>query len=729
MPARSVFIKINNLTEFGLTKIKEQLDGGEWSNGKHPPDKIAPKTQIYFESESNGIMTGTEGYVKYRIEDGTNSEFYFHWNNPYASNVIGNHYNTFHESINDKYAIWHTGNDNDQNEILDLFIDISKDVVVPNFLPSTCGFKFDNSWSDFGYPIPSLHDIPIIGDVKFGDASNGLCGGMVYAVRDYYEAKVQIPQTRMVPNNADDPLTKYIIDRLLASLDVNDITMYIKLMNPAYADTDDGALHQLGQQGRAYVTIKEEWPMIKNDIDRGHPCPIGLIRIKSTLPWDVGHNHQVMVYGYKMSGSNVLLRVYDPNASQNDGLAINLSLGSAGEPVKAIYNRNDGQPIYAIFRTNYEARDFFPRILSPATKNECNYSCSREPNHMDIFWIGADGKIYSSWWHMGDTWDNHMFQIPGNYPAPATGTKVTSCSREPNHMDLFWAGSDGKIYSSWWHMGDVWDNHVFQIPGNYPAPAAGTGVSVCSRMPNHIDIFWVGNDGKIYSSWWHTGDVWDNHVFQIPGNYPAPAAGTGISSCAREPNHIDIFWVGNDGKIYSSWWHTGDVWDNHVFQIPGSYPAPAAGTGVSSCSREPNHIDIFWVGSDGKIYSSWWHMNDTWNNHVFQIPGNYPIPSAGAGVSSCSREPNHIDIFWVGSDGKIYSSWWHAGDVWDNHVFQIPGNYPAPISEPGITSCAREPDHIDLFWACSDGKIYSSWWHMGGAWDNHLFKIPGNYLV
>ncbi|SDD27446.1 aegerolysin family protein [Niabella drilacis] len=367
MAARSVKIKLHNLTGFRLTKLEEGLDHGEWTG--HVPEIIEPNSMVEFGSESGGdipvlgsIGTGTEGHIKYKIEDGKNTECYFHWNNPFSSSAIGDHFNIFHEFINEGYAIYHTGDDNSHDEIVDLYIDISKEVTVPRFLPSTHGFRFANHWADFGYQIPALQDIPLIGDIKFGDASNGLCGGMVNAVRDYYEANYPIPQIQTVPNNPNDPLTKYIIDRLLASFDLRDVTMYLKLMSPAYADTDEGLLHQAGQQGRAYITIKEEWPMIKNDIDNGHPSPIGLIRIKSLNPGDLGHNHQVLVYGYKISGNNVVLRIYDPNYPARDNLEINLSLFSTAEPVKAVYNTNDGKPIYALFRTNYERRDGFPRF-------------------------------------------------------------------------------------------------------------------------------------------------------------------------------------------------------------------------------------------------------------------------------------------------------------------------------------------------------------------------------
>jgi hypothetical protein len=130
MPARSVSININNLTDFSLTKIDEGLDHGAWTNDNPPPQTVAPHTRIYFEGESDGFATGTEGHVKYRIEDGQSSEFDFDWDNAYSSNVIGQHYNIFHEFINDKYAIWHVGDDHDQNESIELYVDISRGIVV-----------------------------------------------------------------------------------------------------------------------------------------------------------------------------------------------------------------------------------------------------------------------------------------------------------------------------------------------------------------------------------------------------------------------------------------------------------------------------------------------------------------------------------------------------------------------------------------------------------------------
>lgn len=57
--------------------------------------------------------------------------------------------------------------------------------AVPGFLPSASGIAFPNRFPRV--PVRRI-GIPGIVSVPIGDASNGLCGGMAFAVRDYFEA-------------------------------------------------------------------------------------------------------------------------------------------------------------------------------------------------------------------------------------------------------------------------------------------------------------------------------------------------------------------------------------------------------------------------------------------------------------------------------------------------------------------------------------------------------------
>lgn len=54
--------------------------------------------------------------------------------------------------------------------------------------------------------------------VPIGDASNGLCGGMAFAVRDYFEAGKPPPDDAEPPSEGG--LFDHIVDRLFDSFDL-----------------------------------------------------------------------------------------------------------------------------------------------------------------------------------------------------------------------------------------------------------------------------------------------------------------------------------------------------------------------------------------------------------------------------------------------------------------------------------------------------------------------------
>jgi len=135
------------------------------------------------------------------------------------------------------------------------------------------------------------------------------------------------------------------------------------------------------------------------------------------------------------------------------------------------------------------------------------------------------------------------------------------------------------------------------------------GISALARVPEHLDVFWVDGDGRVTSSWWHDGMPWSGK-FSIGGFFPA---GAHVASVSRMPDHLDLFVTGNDGRVYTSWWHEGQPWsgaaDNWA-SIGGFFPP---GAPVAAVSRAPDHLDLFITGNDGLVYSSWWHDGRPWS--------------------------------------------------------------------------------------------------------------------
>lgn len=211
--------------------------------------------------------------------------------------------------------------------------------AVPNFLPSLCGFQFPNVFPCV--PVRTIH-LPFSHSISIGDASGGLCGGMVHAVRDHYEAGLK-PLPGGDSPGPDSPLFTYLVDRLFDSFDIPyGIATYLKWM--LFRDED-----HLGVHGAARRAVESEWPDIRDDIDSGRLCPLGLVTVKSANPLDLKHNHQVLAYGYEVSNGAIAIRVYDPNRPGDDGAAIQI----VGDHIRPRISYPGGPNVRAFFRTKY----------------------------------------------------------------------------------------------------------------------------------------------------------------------------------------------------------------------------------------------------------------------------------------------------------------------------------------------------------------------------------------
>jgi hypothetical protein len=109
----------------------------------------------------------------------------------------------------------------------------------------------------------------------------------------------------------------------------------------------------LTPHGRTWRMVTQEWPKVRQEIDAGHPSPLGVVKVKSVNPFDLKHNHQVLAYGYDLVGSSLTLRLYDPNQPGRDDVTLSLSVASSTLPAAV----TAGLPgsVFAFFRVTYTA--------------------------------------------------------------------------------------------------------------------------------------------------------------------------------------------------------------------------------------------------------------------------------------------------------------------------------------------------------------------------------------
>jgi len=180
---------------------------------------------------------------------------------------------------------------------------------------------------------------------------------MVFAVRDFFEAQMPIVPDATQPAE-QSPLFNYIVSRLFDSFNIPDgILKYYTWMN---TPDDDTGLWIAIRHGVAWLTIEQEWPIIRATIDAGHPCPLGLVTVSGLDPHELGHNHQVMAYAYELDDANNLtIKVYDPNTPPPSGDQVQMALNVANPSGRTAITHNIaiGFPVRAFFHADYTPPD------------------------------------------------------------------------------------------------------------------------------------------------------------------------------------------------------------------------------------------------------------------------------------------------------------------------------------------------------------------------------------
>lgn len=231
-------------------------------------------------------------------------------------------------------------------------------VRVRLFTPTRNGLHFPNVWP----PVPD-YTFSILGqNITLGNASNGLCGGMTYTVKDSFQTHLLPPPDFTNPTEGT-PLFNYIVARLTNSFDEPDVNQYLSWIQMSNHDTDLS-------HGLAWHEITEEWPKIKSDLDTGTLSTLGLVHGQepATIGFftgiqDLGNCHQVLAWGYDLDGTGLTLHIYDPDNAGNNNL-ITLDIGNPQHTTPISVSNFPGGFFRGFFRTHYQYHD--PRTPTSA---------------------------------------------------------------------------------------------------------------------------------------------------------------------------------------------------------------------------------------------------------------------------------------------------------------------------------------------------------------------------
>ena len=325
--SKPVHVTFSNHTTVALTRSDVNAT---WTPGFEAPESIDGETACEWESDGDGGLTYTVGDADTRLT--------LLWSEAHGGG--------FNYELPSGWELLGTVADGK----VDLHLGPTAPHTVDGFVPSTHGFAFPNEFPD-GESLKTIDVGPV--KIPIGKASNGLCGGMAFGARDFFQAGVAVPTDTTPPSG--NAFFEYLVQRLIDTFDLPHLpATLLAIMNPAYPDHDGGVLGHVGADGRARLMARTEFAKIRATIDAGQPCPICVVKATSVNPAELGQNHQVLVYGYQVDGTQLTLWIYDPNNPGHDDAGYVLDIGHTDRAIEVGVSLADLAPVYCYVVTNYQ---------------------------------------------------------------------------------------------------------------------------------------------------------------------------------------------------------------------------------------------------------------------------------------------------------------------------------------------------------------------------------------
>ncbi|WP_433711041.1 hypothetical protein ACQP2U_32975 [Nocardia sp. CA-084685] len=211
--------------------------------------------------------------------------------------------------------------------------------------------------------------------------------------------------------------------------------------------------------------------------------------------------------------------------------------------------------------------------------------------------------------------------------APRTGAITLTSPDPPSSFD------DGGVGDALWNM---IDNNVFPEPDN-----SGGRNAYCLFMPPGTSY----SPGGALGAHSHPTDF--DFPFDIDTSWVAWVGFADINTMTRSFGHemaetctdpeSDAWYVDSDGSEIGDMCNTRRAFVRGVY-VEGHWsrrrnacviPQSTAAI-VTPVAQMSDQLDLFVVGNDGRVYTSWWHEGSDWsgiNDNWRSIGGFFPSPS------------------------------------------------------------------------------------------------------
>ena len=318
--------------------------------------------------------------------------------------------------------------------------------------------------------------------------------------------------------------------------------------------------------------------------------------------------------------------------------------------------------------------------------------------------VPSEGRfvhVWQPWFRIGDA---GLF---------APEQPVTALWSNRDHLDLFAVGKNGVVLSTYWEGEKGWQPWFILSPPETAVP--GQAVTALWSNPNHLDLFVTRHDGMVISTFWEGGLGWRPWFGISPPGTTGP--GQPVTALWSNTDHLDLFVVRQDGTVLSTFWEARTSWRSWFAISPPRTAAP--GQRILALWSNRNHLDLFVSAKDGSVVSTFWEGGRGWQPWFAISPPRTVTP--GNSISGSWSTANHLDLFVTRDDGTVLSSFWEFAGGW-RPWFSIGPDVALPKCAPSILW--SNPNHLDVFVTGKDGALWSGFWEGPMGWRSWFAISP-----
>ena len=185
--------------------------------------------------------------------------------------------------------------------------------------------------------------------------------------------------------------------------------------------------------------------------------------------------------------------------------------------------------------------------------------------------------------------------------------------------------------------------------------------------------------------------LWNLDWFPLPGQAVFDRDKQQIAAVSRTPNNLDLFVIGFDNRVWTTFWNQAG-WNADWFPLPGQAVFDRDKQQIAAVSRGPGNLDLFVIGFDNHVWTTFWNQGGGWNADWFPLPGQAVFDRDKQQIAAVSRGPGNLDLFVIGFDNHVWTTFWNEAGGWNADWFPLPGQAVFDREKQQIAACLADPE-------------------------------------